>query len=513
MSTFAILKLPRELQDEILSYISRPTDLKALCLVSKEISAISTPRLYRDINLRYGTEYPDRLSLCLTRLSHSRSLGHVQTIKIGYLGEPNQGNQGYCSALSHLLPKLRDNSLIRFEFDELTRPTHKQLRFLWQHQKRLHNLQLDFKTYPPTVSDHEHPTHLLRSLRLISELDLDFESATVDSEVLPLLKTLDLSHLQKLRLASLPKTSSGPSEPLKLRKILFSDYFPATLTHLTLCFVSFIDNNLQLNDYPSLTHLALRWCNRSLDLFAGYSRPTLMSLSLVEHSHLAGLSDMLHRFRGLESLAICISRPIEDSKTVDFLVDAIDRHKDTLKYLLFHHDWRKAARKSLLFDTELFNVIMTCRNLSQLGISIYKTNMVDICKGLLEELPSLVTLIVYFQSSSAAWNTDLYSAFDAKIANQVMSDVSDSSKFSLFAFGKSRVPWKRYYTLSMQRQCFVRHRNTQELVGQSRSGGAEGVVIRTKARLAKYLVSECDLMDFSHELTLEKDLKYQRWIS
>lgn len=120
-----------------------------------------------------------------------------------------------------------------------------------------------------------------------------------------------------------------------------------------------------------------------------------------------------------------------------------------------------------------------------------------------------MTLIVYFQYSSTELYLDSSSAFDAKIANQVMNDISDSSKFSLFVFGKSRVPRDRYY----RRQCFVRRQNLQNLSGQSPSGGADGVAVQIEAQLAKYLVTECDLMDFSHELTLKKSLVDQHWVS
>ncbi|MCJ1424541.1 hypothetical protein MMC29_002429 [Sticta canariensis] len=319
------------------------------------------------------------------------------------------------------------------------------------------------------VSDLVDLTSPLRSLKFISDLELDLERAVDGSVVCPLLEILDLSHLQKLRLACCPHSPS-PSVSLKFSEMLFSDYFPVTLTHLTLRFVNFLDNYLQLDDYPSLTHLDL-----------GYS------------------------------------------KTVQYLVDAVDRHKDTLKYLLVHHFWRKLGRLCALFDAKLFDVIKKCKNLSQLGISLYKTKMVDFCKGLLEELPSLVTLIIYFQIHSAkrnfqtrtaaTSNTDQYSEVDARIANQVMSGVSASSKFSVFAFLESRVSWDRYDTLSMQRQCFVRRRNPQDSSAQSGSGDEEELVIRTEARTAKYLVSECDLMDISHQLTLLKDFKYQRRFS
>lgn len=341
--------------------------------------------MYRDLILHYHTEDPDpyNLSLCLTRLPLSRYLEHVQTIKTTNIASSeHEGlNQYSVLVLDQLLPKLRDDSLTKFEFDELTHPTLEQLKFLWQHQKRLRNLQLMFKTHFPMVSDLKDLKYSLRSLKFITELDLDLESAVVDSVVCPLLEILDLSHLQKLRLGCFPHPSSGRSSPLKPSKTLFSDCFPATLTHLTLRFISFFDNYLQLDDYPFLTHLDLRWCDKSQDLFAGYSRPTLVSLCLVEYSsfHMAGLADMLHRFQGLESLTICIARLLEDAEMVQFL-DAVDRHKDTLKYLLFNHNGTPTGREPALFNAKLCDVIKTCKNLSQLGISLCKTNIIDVCK-------------------------------------------------------------------------------------------------------------------------------------
>lgn len=79
-----------------------------------------------------------------------------------------------------------------------------------------------------------------------------------------------------------------------------------------------------------------------------------------------GLADMLRQFRGLESLAICISLRILNLESVQYLIDTINRNNETLKYILLQHDWGDI--KHALFDAELYDVIKKCKNLSQLGL-------------------------------------------------------------------------------------------------------------------------------------------------
>ena len=49
--TFPFLDLPVEMQVRVVNYIAQPSDLQALCLVSRKVSGIATPRLYYEVNL------------------------------------------------------------------------------------------------------------------------------------------------------------------------------------------------------------------------------------------------------------------------------------------------------------------------------------------------------------------------------------------------------------------------------------------------------------------------------
>ena len=94
---FHEIKIYSDITDRF-SQFSRPTDLKSLGLVSKKISALSITLLYRDLILPYDPEGPERLWLCLTRLSQSISLEHVQTIRVGLRSHMKYGVQRYCTS-------------------------------------------------------------------------------------------------------------------------------------------------------------------------------------------------------------------------------------------------------------------------------------------------------------------------------------------------------------------------------------------------------------------------------
>lgn len=53
----SFLRLPVDLQTEVVNYLSLYSDLKALCLVSKALRIIATPRIYYKIDLRMKEDY------------------------------------------------------------------------------------------------------------------------------------------------------------------------------------------------------------------------------------------------------------------------------------------------------------------------------------------------------------------------------------------------------------------------------------------------------------------------
>ena len=86
--------------------ITRPTDLKALCLISKAFSQILTPFLYRNLELPYDPEDPNwsRLKSC----ADNQATEYVESLKFGlcdYTGFI------FCKAFKDLIPKLGKDSL------------------------------------------------------------------------------------------------------------------------------------------------------------------------------------------------------------------------------------------------------------------------------------------------------------------------------------------------------------------------------------------------------------------
>lgn len=69
----------------ITSFITSPTDLKALCLVCKRISAIATPALYYTVDLR-----PREINTCDSRLGLQEE--QIARLKSLILGKGNLGH-------------------------------------------------------------------------------------------------------------------------------------------------------------------------------------------------------------------------------------------------------------------------------------------------------------------------------------------------------------------------------------------------------------------------------------
>lgn len=287
---------------------------------------------------------------------------------------------GFCKAFDEFLANLQPNSLTRFEYSNLGCLTHEQLKLLWRHQQNLKNVKFDFNLYSPAIPDIlNDDAGILRSLGPISELDIRLSTVCKETSARRLLGILNLSRLQRLKIRASPDTSGS-------KRATFSDTFFAdhsrNLTHLTLCLVDFdTEGQLELGSYLSLTYLSLQRCKNLGVVFATYEKPVLKSFHFYGNCTVDLLEDdmvhMLHRFRGLESLALRIEQNVY-STTAKCLRGAIEKHRDTLKFLLIN----KVHKRSLdpvdvLIDPKFFEMIMRCRHLSQLGLSMDVDRMVE----------------------------------------------------------------------------------------------------------------------------------------
>lgn len=135
-----------------MNHLSRPSEIKALCLVSKEICDIATPRLYNRVDLypksdpkNPGEEEVQMLARIISLLSGTANLRFIRILNTGRFGESTT------EAIDALLPQLQENALTEFNFsddDANFFPTFRQLRLLWRRQKSLRNMQMTTDQIP-----------------------------------------------------------------------------------------------------------------------------------------------------------------------------------------------------------------------------------------------------------------------------------------------------------------------------------------------------------------------------
>ena len=139
-----------------------PSDLKSLCQVSRAVCAISTPALYRDLELEFkSSKGPD--SVWVRRIagpamnSTHGGLQFVRTLRANF---PDR----WPLLLGDLLGSLPDDSLIKFEHRAIfTLESFKPIAHMWKHQNNLRSISftldlLDFVEKHKT--EVEMPKHL-----------------------------------------------------------------------------------------------------------------------------------------------------------------------------------------------------------------------------------------------------------------------------------------------------------------------------------------------------------------
>lgn len=257
---------------------------------------------------------------------------------------------------------------------------------LYMHLRSLRNIRLDRDFF---FCYNSFGDEMLQAFDSITEICV--EVSNLEEMSCEPLDSMDLSSLRKLEVRiesdNLPKESETFRDDVIELNPFFKDHISRfhTLTHLTFWRIFFSTRgSLDLFSLPSLTHLALMYCERVDLSFSAFNPPPLTSLhyfnkifhNLKELSHnrwsiptgpdsnLSYLAKILRRFRGLETLAV---RTGELSDCEDF-ADAILRHKETLKFLMINdsHEFDSCQSRHFIF----VDVAHRCKKLSQLGLSL-----------------------------------------------------------------------------------------------------------------------------------------------
>lgn len=338
-TAFPFLRLPTELQVEVLVNISLYSDLKHLCLVSKKFSNVAIPRLYYKVDLRteddYETEqiidweYTDLqiLPKVHSLLINPANLCFVRIFKTGLFGLEST------TLMNQLLFLFQRDSLLKFSyFTRETKyfPTPEQLQALLGRQKRLQNLELYSHMAPwlkklleQSKSSQNTIVKTFTKLDIGSSTEADIK--TVNTLLWPL-KNLKLSPLQRLSL-------HGTHIPDNISPSLIDLFAGQSFVNLTKLFLIGINfqSTVTLNNTPSLKLLLINSCR----LFQGSSlilkfpdNAQIQSLTLRTRKKTEMFTHHINRYRGLMYLVINIPHLVFNTNQV--LIDFIKTsHKNT----------------------------------------------------------------------------------------------------------------------------------------------------------------------------------------
>ncbi|KAK5136360.1 hypothetical protein LTR08_003486 [Meristemomyces frigidus] len=356
------LRLPVELQKEVVEYITSKADLKSLCLTCKEVQFVATPQLYQTMVLHTG-----QIHSRLTEALHGDNAGlrHVRTLLVREDGQAYD-HKTHGAALCHLIHALPKHSLTLFELDTY-RPTSMEIIYLLHtRQHRLTNYQLQRL---PNVSQARIMTDEadLRSITCLQLYIHSFPSCRRGNHLLqnvPSLKRLGISVAGKYaRDHDAFDEVFIEKQSAFLRMLLGTaddghDYNFAQLQHLTLRgwnFENSDDSRLQ-HVFASTSELHLVDCAGIYVLLAEHDLSRLVSLSIVRADGTD--AEMDHTVQLLESITGL--QELQHSATIRRL--RVDDYNDNPFYTI---DGYYDRSPELL--TELCN---GCDKLEQLAMSM-----------------------------------------------------------------------------------------------------------------------------------------------
>lgn len=402
---FRFLHLPRELQTGIVNNVSRYSDLKALCLVSKEVSDIATPRLFYRVDLKKEeaeeatTKQINSLRTIAqinSLLAKPANLLFVRILKTSLLEREATEHMG------RLLPFLRTDYLTDFSYATRSRscfPTPKQIQFLLCRQRNIQNLKF-FSHMAASVDDFMKRNKLRLGALFSSFTKLDINdnwtgsTANTPATMYWPLVNLDLRVLQSLHISGVRVQWFL----LSCLNALFANGSFANLTKLRFSMIHFRET-LTLTNTPSLTRLIFEFCkprNNILPLVLADGF-TLPYFSYSTCAHVKELVPFLTQIRGLQHLSISAFEPVwqTDQGQAD-LAFAITLHKDTLRTLDLRENLNlECCVNATLWDYYVVDVVGSCQNLVRLHLPIVSRKPPSYYCSLAEKFPDLVSLTIY----------------------------------------------------------------------------------------------------------------------
>lgn len=446
----------------IIEYVTNPTDLKSLCLVSKEVSALVIPALYQQVDLtprerKLEEQYnnPDGLQLeqiarVESLLSNKKNLLFIRILITTECGMMMK------SLLNELIQNLRDDRLLelhygdrsvtskiilpRIETPENHFPDPEQMALIWTRQRKLQTL---------------HSTHLFMLLEMVKtnklearailrpvkEVILISEHLGIDMSDLVkwLIQNVEVSSLQKLKLVGCVLCLE---EHFQRFDELFAGNPFINLTALFIKRVSFC-TTLQLANFPSLKSLSILYCRPFPDDIVMLSIPHPLKIKFLHFAtfnrtldQIKPIASIIRKIQGLETLLLDMDC-LQSRQECYFSPEIIDMFRTELAFALEIHQAtliELVVREEVNWDNRvvfagknLLRVIQGCGKLQRLALPLGSKDPFPWYSRLMQDLPHLT-----YYWLMGAFN---YRAFDnANIADRVKNAIPSESNLRFFGY-------------------------------------------------------------------------------
>ncbi|KAF2134539.1 hypothetical protein P153DRAFT_371903 [Dothidotthia symphoricarpi CBS 119687] len=529
----SFMDLSVDIKTLIVEHVTRPTDLKNLCLACKQLHEIAVRQLYYEVTLDVGSPSDTRLASFLS--PKNIGLQHVRKIDL-YLAEvADKCNQVLLANLSTrlIIELLPENTLEKFSWHPWSPFSGDNLVLLYKKQRRMKWLEAitvdrDVTAELQKIPGFEKMFEHVRKIGLYpdSREVLDFGNM--------LLKN---SHkLEKITLHASFEESDSPipprelndssTEPGLITSTLFSHMqpfakcTPIALKEITLQKVALryaAESYCKFVDFHTVKNIRVFGCSGADALFAELSKSTKLpeKLETLEVKHddnpendgLGAIDGFLCLVSGIKTLIVDLTY----SKSLPASAGII-RHGKTLKQLSIHTSTGPdSCDDELVYDYASFSQIcQDCPSLEQVSVafpsvSVIKSkndsffNFVN-CLG---DLAHLVTLNVTTWPNNSPSSTRLprkiyehllaglaQASFERNTSHHII-DHTRSSKLAIIAFGSSDKVYDRED--SQTQIIFVKGRQVDPL------GNERSTAVQIGWCLRKYVDagSKSDILDFA----------------
>lgn len=348
-----------------------PSHLQNLCLVSKGFNDIGTKFLYHKLTLqpRLDDQPIDPTYSYLGLLEDFRANPNLKWIRILSIHPSFYMSSLLEASLSCFIADIPDDCLERVEVDVRQPLKDLTIAAIWSHQRRIKNLGLNPANgsllIEWAITGHKYLAQLMYLLELVELCNISW--STMDE----LVCSIELPRVKFLKLVSCDDDLFGHSY------LGFYGLDLDLITHLSVNNMMMSPKSIiQLDEFPSLTHLALDQCSCIGPSLRVYKSPKLKDLRircLVSESTklevLESIRGLISRFNGLELLALDPSWPITTRYRpawLRILLEISDNHSGTLRSLVIRE--RRWTPDNLEAHTAAFTAAKRCKALRLLEI-------------------------------------------------------------------------------------------------------------------------------------------------